>query len=407
MSLLDYCLSDKQKALISLFEQGLSPSQVAKQLGLDEPNTRKAIRKVEARAARSGYSPEHDMDKPVPDGFLVKGVSTYYNQDGVKTAQWVKSQVDAERQKELLAEAIEVFMEGLKPLKAPKAPRKVDNDVIPWYQIGDGHFGLLAHEWEVGHNFDLKIAYQELASAFEILINETQPTERCVINDLGDFTHYENFAGVTEASKHPLDHDGRFPKMIHLYSGIMRFIVDKALEKHKQVDVIINQGNHSRTNDIWMCALLRVAYGATGRVNVLNNSSIFIPYRMGNTFVMTCHSDKAKPEKLLRVMSNDFRQDWGETEYHYIDVGHLHHKMAIIEQGGATVEMWNTLAPMDKYAHDYGFRSRQSITRVDRSKTYGEVGRRVLPIKEIREHLLKAVTKSDYVQPERREVYTV
>jgi DNA repair exonuclease SbcCD nuclease subunit len=265
---------------------------------------------------------------------------------------------------------------------------------------------MLAHEWEVGHNFDLKIASQEILSAFSILFDEAIETERCVINDLGDFTHYENFAAVTEASRHPLDADGRFTKLIHVYSAIMRNIVDKALTKQKYVDVIINQGNHSRTNDIWMAELLRVAYGESGRVNVLNNGSVFIPYRMGNTFVMTHHSDKTKPEKLLSVMANDFRQEWGETEYHYVDIGHYHHKMAIIERGGAKVEMWNTLAPMDKYAHDYGYRSHQSITRVDRSRTYGEVGRRVLSIREIRDKLNKCFIQSDYVAPNRRAVFT-
>ena len=77
----------------------------------------------------------------------------------------------------------------------------------------------------------------------------------------------------------------------------MRFIVDLALTKAANVDVIVNQGNHSRTNDMWMAVLLRAVYGHTGRVNVLNNSSPFIAYRMGKTLVMTHHSDTAKPNR--------------------------------------------------------------------------------------------------------------
>jgi hypothetical protein len=209
-----------------------------------------------------------------------------------------------------------------------------------------------------------------------------------VINDLGDFTHYENFKAETEASGHRLDADGRFPKMIKVYSRVMRWIVDKALTKAQHVDVIVNQGNHSRTNDIWMAELLRVAYGHTGRVNVLNNDNVFIGYRMGNTLVMIHHSDKCRPARLAACMTTDFRQDYGETEFHYIDIGHIHHKMVAKEHPGVIIESFNNLAAPDKYAHD----SRLSqppvmITMVLRSRTYGEVGRRVLGIKEVWDRL--------------------
>ena len=225
---------------------------------------------------------------------------------------------------------------------------------------------------------------------------------RFVINDLGDMTHYENFTGTTEASGHALDYDTRFPKMISTYSRVMRFIVDTVLTKADHVDVIINQGNHSRTNDIWMAELLRVAYAHTGRVNVLNNGSPFIGYRMGRTFVLTHHSDKCKPARLVDVMMSDFGIDSGECEYRYIDIGHIHHGMRMNELAGATVESWNTLAAKDKYAHDYGYRARQSISIVDRSRSYGDIGRRVLPIRRVRDLIRSTVDAGHYVPAEKR-----
>lgn len=172
--------------------------------------------------------------------------------------------------------------------------------------------------------------------------------------------------------------------MIKVYSRVMRFVVEKALSKERFVDVIVNQGNHSRTNDIWMAELLRVAFGHTGRVNVLNNDSVFIAYRMGNTLVMTHHADKCKPTQLAHVMTNDFREDYGETEFHYVDIGHVHYGMVMKEHPSIFVESFNHLASLDKWAHDGGYRNRRSITIVLRSKTYGEVGLRVLPIQEVR-----------------------
>jgi hypothetical protein len=206
-----------------------------------------------------------------------------------------------------------------------------------------------------------------------------------------------------------LDYDSRFPRMIKVYSRVMRFIVERVLEKANTVDVIVNQGNHSRTNDIWMAELLRVAYGATGRVNVLNNDSVFIGYRMGATFVMTHHSDKCRPAQLAHVMATDFAEDWGETEYRYIDIGHIHHNMVLKEHPGVSVESFNTLAAKDKWATDGGYRSRQSITIIDRSRTYGEVGRRVLPIRRVRDVINAARVRggANPMKPSSRRAFAV
>lgn len=377
-------------------------SKAAKALGVRKSAVNGAIRALKKRAAKQGYSPDHGMTRTVPDGFLVRGVSTYYDKDGKPSAQWVKSAVDPDRMQEIMREAMQAFVESTPKIDAPHAPTVFNQDVIPWIQIGDAHIGLLRHSSEVGENFDLKIAERELCGAIGMLIDELPSCDRMVINDLGDASHYQNFAAVTD-SGHDLDFDTRFPKMIKVYSRVMRFVVDKALSKARFVDVIVNQGNHSRVNDIWMAELLRVAYGHTGRVNVLNNDSVFVAYRMGKTLVMTHHSDKCRPQQLAHVMATDFAKDWGETSFRYIDIGHVHHNMVLKEHPGVIVESFNHLAATDKWAHDSGYRARKSITVVLRSKTYGEVGRRLLPIQEIRDRLRNA--NQDSVRE--REVYTV
>jgi hypothetical protein len=394
----------RQLEYLDAIEQHGGQRKACKALGLTRSALQDSLNRLKIAAARKGYSPQHDMTKTVPDGYMVRGVSTLYDKEGKKAAQWVKTSADMERQAEFMKEAARAFIEEMPRLDAPPAPLDWQSDVIPWVQIGDAHLGMLAHSAEVGENFDLKIAERELCAAIGMLIDELPNCERIVINDLGDFTHYENFAGTTEASGHALDFDSRFPKMIRVYSRVMRFIVDKALSKARHVDVIVNQGNHSRTNDIWMAELLRVAYGHTERVHVLNNESVFIAYRMGNTLVMTHHSDKCKPQRLANVMTTDFRKDYGETEFHYVDIGHVHHGMVMKEHPGIFVESFNHLAAADKWAHDNGYRNRKSITIVLRSREFGEVGRRVLPIQEVRKRLAKAQGSAATAE---REVYAV
>jgi hypothetical protein len=398
----EWATTTQAKYLDAIIEHG-SMTKAARACGVNKSVVISSMAYLRKAAAKAGYAPSHDMTHTVPDGFMVKGISTYYNKDGKPSGQWVKSTADQERMQEIMREAVQAFIEETPKIDVVSGPKNYSTDLIPWIQIGDAHIGMLAHAAEVGENFDLKIAERELCGAISMLIDEMPSCERAVINDLGDFTHYENFSATTEASHHALDYDTRFPKMIKVYSRVLRFIVEKTLEKAQHVDVIINQGNHSRTNDIWAAELLRVAYGHTGRVHVLNNDSVFIAYRMGKTFVMTHHSDKCKPQQLAHVMATDYAKDWGETTFRYIDVGHVHHNSVLKEHPGVVVESFNHLASSDKWAHDAGYRSRKSITVVLRSKTYGEIGRRLLPIQEVRDRLQNAKQAT----PTEREVYTV
>jgi hypothetical protein len=392
-------LTARQAEIVDAVETHPSASAAAKALGVSYGTVSNTLARIRAAQSAKGFAPGHWENGAAP-GYLIGKVTVHRKGDGTVLQTWERQHPDAAFL-DAVREAVEAGFgrEPIMPVSvAPPMPGR-DRDVIPWIEIGDAHLGMLAHEAETGSNFDLKIAERELCAAFAMLIDEGGEHERGVINDLGDFTHYENFKQETEASGHRLDGDGRFPRMIEVYVRVMRFVVEKALEKWDTVDVIINQGNHSRTNDIWMAVALKLAYGHTGRVNVLNNHSPFIGYRMGRTFVMTHHGDKCPPQRLADVMSTDFAKDWGETLFRYCDTGHVHHGKRSLEHAGVQMESFNTLAPRDKWAHDNGYRSRQCMTRVDRSRTYGEIGRQTLPIERVRDVIRLAHTSIGKAAP--------
>ena len=388
----------RQLEYIDAIKEHGSYRKAAAAVGVHPRKVMEALERLRKTAGMHGISPAHGWVHGAPESHLAEGVSTYYEKTDASPAQWVKAKMKQEAYNEAVRSAITSFMEDVTPIEVHSAPVDVQNDIIPWIQIGDGHIGMLAHMDETTQNFDLKIAERELCTAIDMLIDEMPSCERIVINDLGDMTHYSNMKGETAMSGNKLDYDGRFPKMIKVYSKTMRHIVDKVLTKSKFVDVIINKGNHSEENDVWMAELLKVSYGQSGRVNVLDNSSAFIGYRMGNTLVMTTHGHTCKPANLVGVLTTDFARDYGETEFHYIDVGHVHHHYVSKEYPGTVVESWNNLPPNDKWAHDSGYRSRKSISVVLRSRTYGDVGRRVLPIQQIRDRLAKVGTASPKVK---------
>lgn len=391
----------RQLEIVEAIRREGSMRKACKALGMDATAARNSMARLREQAARAGYSPGHDWVKPVPPTHVARGVSTYYDADGKVRGQWVKADIKRETAEAAIREATAAFVADLPPLPAADPPADRSVDVIPWVQIGDAHIGMLAHADEVGENFDLKIVEAELLGCIRLMIEEMPPCERMVINDLGDMTHTELFTGKTAASGHDLDVDGRYPKMLRTYSRVMRGAVDAALTKARYVDVIINQGNHSRVNDLWMRELLQVAYGHTGRVNVINNDSAFIGYRMGNTFVMVHHGDKCPPERLVGVMTSDFRRDFGETDFHYIDTGHIHTRKVAVDVSGVQLESWNVLQTNDKWAHDAGYRSRRCLSIVLRSRTYGEIGRRVLSIQEVRDRIGRATGKRQMKEPVR------
>ena len=390
-------------------ENGDTKTNIAKKYNMSIRVLQRRILKLK----QTGYDPDNERFHKNPENQFVKGYSTNVrlkNKDDGSvgpTNEWVKTHISMQQLYDNLVTSIESLSTPITINHKPKLNKnnREYTDIIPWFNIGDGHLGMIAYDNEVAEAFDIEICERELCEAMFMLIESNGGYERCVIQDMGDMTHYENLAGVTEGHGHNLDCDNRYSKMVKTYIRIMHFIIEKALKHFKYVDVIINQGNHSRKNDMWMNAHLNVVYSKISRVKILDNGNVFIPYRMGNTFVMSHHSDKCRPPKLGQVMMHDYRQDFGETKYHYIDIGHIHHNMVRKEHENMTIESFNQLATGDAYAHDGGWRSRSCLIAIKRSKIYGEKGRETLTLEEVRDRLenVKPGTNAQ----KRTKVYTI
>lgn len=370
-------------------------SRAARELEMDRTTLQSWCKKQGLRA--------DGPEMHVAEGFALKGYSEFTKTEH-GTPIWLKTVKAEQDYYAAVVEAINARPARLIDIPPPRFQTFDARDVVPWLNIGDAHIGMLAHEVEAAANFDLKIAKAEILQAAFDLIDLAPDCETMVINDLGDGTHYENMKAETERSGHRLDYDGRFYKMIEAYLDIMEAIIEKALRKARMVHVIINQGNHSETNDYWAAMHFRRLYSRVGedRVKVLPNLSPFIGYRMGKTFVLVHHGHKVKPERLREIMSSDFAIDWGEATFRYIDGGHIHHFSAK-ELGGAEWCSFNNLAPLDKHAFDGGWRSKQAMTLVLRSRTYGDLGRHKMPIEKVWDAILK--TSPGHYVPEPKRAF--
>ena len=244
--LFEYCLTDNQRQIVELVEvQGLPKRQAAAELGIDPANLRKSLRSVKHRAAQAGYAPDHDMVHVVPDGFTVSGVSTYYNDEGKPTGQWVKSKQDAERRVELMIERIEQACENVQPFEPTSTPEICDERLCTVLTITDYHLGMKASQESEGNNWDAKIARDTFLNAIYDMLHASPASKTGILAQLGDWLHWDGILPVTPQSKHVLiGTDDRYAKLVDITIQVMDEAVKMMLEKFGHVVIVQAEGNH-------------------------------------------------------------------------------------------------------------------------------------------------------------------
>ena len=78
-------------------------------LGINVGAASDAYLSVKKKAALMGYAPENDFTRPVPQGYVTKGVSTYYNSEGKPSGQWVKASLTHEALIDAMRETVKGF----------------------------------------------------------------------------------------------------------------------------------------------------------------------------------------------------------------------------------------------------------------------------------------------------------
>lgn len=352
-----------------------SITQAAKQLNVHRKSLQKSIDRVKKRAALGGYSPDHDMVHPVPDGFKVRGVSTYYNNDGVAVGQWVKSGVDESRQQEIIKEIVEAMCEQVPKADVTPSPTGTADNLCTVYTLTDSHVGMLAWHKEGGDDWDLSIAERTLVGCFEQMVKSSPDASTCVVAQLGDFLHYDSaLSAVTPQSGHSLDADGRMPKMVKTAIRILRTVVDRALKKHEKVVLLLAEGNHDISSSVWLRAMFQALYENEPRILVIDSELPYYVYQHGQTMLAWHHGHLSKNNALPILFASQFPKVWGSTVKRYAHCGHRHH-VEEKEHSGMTVIQHSTLAARDAYASRGGWMSERHVTSITYSDKYGQVAR--------------------------------
>ncbi len=334
----------------------------AASLGITRKYFRHRIRRLKRSAIRRGYAPDFDMTEGAPEGFAVKGVSTYYRVDPetgkkVPIGQWVKTKQEEEDKLALLMDAIEPLGDRIKgKSELIEPPEANDDELICVYPMGDPHIGMHAWAVETGdRNFNLKLAERNLLYAARHLVDLAPPSKTALIINLGDFFHADSKMNTTTKGT-PQDVDGRLPKVLETGVNLMVQMIESTLAKHENVVVYNLIGNHDDLMAVVLSVCLRHHFNNNPRVTIETDPRLHHYYTFGQCLFGMHHGHTTKPQDLPGVMASDRPEEWGRTKYRHFYCGHVHHDN-VKEYRGCIVETFRTLAPADAWHAGQGYRS--------------------------------------------------
>lgn len=329
----------------------------------------------------SWFSVSLTSNSETPKGYIIKGQSTLYDQDGNVKLTWEKVDRNQSQQFEMAKEAIKKLSEEIPKVKPQEFTGECKSELAVVIPFGDPHIGLYTWSEEVGEDYTLAKAKDLFIQAMQQSVYQAPNADRCYIINVGDFFHADNMENKTGRSGNALDVDGRYQQILKVGIQIFRSWINTCLEKYPEVHIINAVGNHDDHSSQWLNIALQSMYENEPRVIVKDNANKYIYEQFGKVLFGVTHGDGAKMADLGEIMANDVPSKWGESRYRYWYTGHLHHEQ-IKEFRGVRCETFRTIAKGDSWHHASGYRSDRDVKVIVLHKSFGEVQRLTLNIEQ-------------------------
>ncbi len=246
------------------------------------------------------------------------------------------------------------------------------------YVLSDYHLGVFAHIEEGGADWSTDIAEAGLYKWADMAVATAPAAHTAVFLQNGDFLHFDGLSPVTPKSRHVLDADSRFTKIVRAGIKGIRYAVARMLEKHQHVYIIMSDGNHDESSSVWLREMLHVLYENEPRVTVDRTEHPYYAYEWGNVGLFAHHGDKRNINNVSLVVAALYSEIFGRTKHRYCHLGHVHHS-ASKDNGLMHVIVHPTLAARDAYAARYGYLSQRKARTFIYHKEFGEVGMNAIP----------------------------
>jgi len=363
-----------------------SQKKAAAELEINSRTLERSLQTVKRNASRRGWSPDHDMTHSVPDTHVVKGVSTFYDENSKPIRQWVKSDLKKESQEAALqafADALVSDLPKYQPL--PTKPLTDTPQALTAYVIGDAHIGMKVTKERNGDaDWNLEIAERVTVGAIEKLIQASGGSDVGLMLDLGDFGHSDNLHNTTSSGQNHMDMDGDYGDSIAAQTRIYRRSIDLMLKSHNKVILMMVRGNHNSSTSRCMNVMLKTFYENEPRVEVLDNVHKFQHITYGNNLLVTHHGDRMKAQRGFEYIARSLSKEWGLCEHKHFLMGHVHHHNAV-EIGGMICETFQALPAGDAWHSDSGYGAKRTMSAIVYDREHGEIQRHKVGINQLGE----------------------
>lgn len=299
-----------------------------------------------------------------------------YDEDGKKTES-VRWSAPKQEETEGVLERVRAAFEGIEPAKPVAAPESVLRDLCTTYPIADAHLGLRAWQKETGSDYDTDIAANRVRNWMAQCVASSPPSETAIVLDIGDWTHANDDTYQTPRSKHVLDVDTRMFRTLDVGIATLGGAVESALTKHATVHVVILPGNHDSTIYLAVMFALAERYRNEPRVIVHKKPGEFFLYEHGRVMIAAHHGDKAKADRLVHFVADEFSEAWGRTKHRFLFTGHLHHHKSQ-DIGGMRWEQLRAVTERDAYAVSHAYSARAQLQAITYDRHRGEIQRVVV-----------------------------
>jgi hypothetical protein len=346
---------------------------------IQKRGTRNERQQYQCKDCRGWFSVSLEANSEVPKGYIVKGQSTLYDEDGKVKLTWEKVDRDKSQQFEMAKEAIKELAKEIKPLPPVPKPKAVKSDICTIYPLGDPHIGVYSYYKETGETYTLQDSYDLFTKAMATAIQSAPPSDECYIVNVGDFFHSDLSTNRTR-SGNALDVSGRWVEVMHMGVRIVKNWVNQALLKHKTVNLVNAIGNHDSHSSLWLNIALKALYEHEPRVKVLDNEAQFQYFTFGKNLIGVTHGDTAKMADLGSIMASDRPKEWGDSRHRYWYTGHVHHDQVKEYRANLKVESFRSLCSKDSWHHAQGYRSDRDLKVLVLHKDHGEIQRLIFNI---------------------------
>lgn len=355
-----------------------SNSKAAKKLGVDRRNVDRKVHRIVASLVTKGWAPSHDLTHPLPPGRVLGKTTTLYK-DGATVMQWVAAHPDNDYLERAMQEAMAAFKADIPRAEQtiPANNAATDPCLATAYILTDYHLGMLAWGEETGADWDLDIAEDTLVRWFEKVIQCTPNAETGVLAQMGDFLHWDGMEAVTPTSKHVLDADTRFEKLVHTAIRVLRRIVSILLTKHPKLHIIMADANHDPASSVWLRGWFKAFYENEPRIMINDSVDGFYCFEHGDTSLFFHHGHKRGVSNVDNVFAAKYREVFGRTKFSYAHLGHRHHQVTR-ESSLMIIEQHRTMSAPDAYASRNGYLSGRSACAITYHKDYGDTGRVII-----------------------------